>query len=138
LLRKVIEELQRSQFQIEQKSAELETALSDRKRQQESLRLIMEGTAFHTVNGTGMSEEVISKLFDPFFTTKPVGKGTGMGMSISYRILTENHRRKLFCNSVFGGKEFVIQIPIKLASNSYSQPQNPAVWKSLPAYNSGM
>jgi two-component system NtrC family sensor kinase len=70
-------------------------------------------------NGIGMSEEVISKLFDPFFTTKPVGKGTGMGMSISYQIITENHRGKLFCNSVFGkGTEFVIEIPIKSTFSS--------------------
>ncbi len=67
-------------------------------------------------NGIGMNQQVISKLFDPFFTTKPVGKGTGMGMSISYQIITEKHRGKLFCNSVLGkGTEFVIEIPIKSA-----------------------
>lgn len=70
-------------------------------------------------NGIGMSEEVISKLFDPFFTTKSVSKGTGMGMSISYQIITENHHGKLFCNSVFGkGTEFVIEIPIKSTFSS--------------------
>jgi PAS domain S-box-containing protein len=40
-------------------------------------------------NGPGMNEQVRSKLFDPFFTTKPVGSGTGLGMSISYKIIGE-------------------------------------------------
>ena len=43
-------------------------------------------------NGYGMSEETIKCIFEPFFTTKPVGKGTGMGMSISYQIVNERHR----------------------------------------------
>jgi PAS domain S-box-containing protein len=65
-------------------------------------------------NGPGIPQEVQQRLFDPFFTTKPVGKGTGMGMSISYQIVTEKHRGELFCNSVPGeGAEFVIQIPIR-------------------------
>lgn len=62
-----------------------------------------------------MSQTVISKIFDPFFTTKPVGKGTGMGMSISDQIITEKHRGKLSCNSILGkGTEVVIEIPIAL------------------------
>lgn len=65
-------------------------------------------------NGLGMSEEVQKRIFDPFFTTKPVGKGTGMGMSISYQIITEKHGGKLECFSAPGeGTEFVIRIPIE-------------------------
>ena len=64
-------------------------------------------------NGVGMSEEVRKRLFDPFFTTKPVGKGTGLGMSISYQIVVEKHGGKLICYSTPGeGAEFVIEIPI--------------------------
>ncbi|WP_264320420.1 PAS domain-containing sensor histidine kinase [Zarconia navalis] len=64
-------------------------------------------------NGMGMTESVKSKIFDPFFTTKSVGKGTGMGMSISYQIITEKHRGKLRCQSILGqGTEFTIEIPI--------------------------
>jgi two-component system, NtrC family, sensor kinase len=67
-------------------------------------------------NGKGMSEPVLQRVFDPFFTTKSVGKGTGMGMSISYQIITEKHGGKLDCFSVPGkGTEFVIQIPIRRA-----------------------
>jgi two-component system, NtrC family, sensor kinase len=65
-------------------------------------------------NGIGMSESVLQRIFDPFFTTKDVGKGTGMGMSISYQIVTERHGGKLDCFSMFGkGTEFVIQIPVR-------------------------
>ncbi|MEG4249909.1 ATP-binding protein [Microcoleus sp. Pol10D4] len=62
-------------------------------------------------NGMGMPESVQKRLFDPFFTTKSVGKGTGMGLPISYQIVTEKHRGKLDCFSIPGkGTEFVIQI----------------------------
>ncbi|MEG4073228.1 amino acid permease [Microcoleus sp. Pol14C2] len=65
-------------------------------------------------NGVGMSEQIQQRIFDPFFTTKPVGKGTGMGMSISYQIITEKHRGKLKCFSTIGqGTEFIIQIPTR-------------------------
>ncbi|MBW4521860.1 MAG: PAS domain S-box protein [Scytolyngbya sp. HA4215-MV1] len=65
-------------------------------------------------NGPGMATSVHKKLFDPFFTTKPVGKGTGMGMSISYQIITEKHGGKLICQSAPGeGAEFIIEIPIR-------------------------
>ena len=64
-------------------------------------------------NGSGMSEEVKSKLFDPFFTTKPVGEGTGLGLSISYQIVKEQHGGLLKCVSELGqGTEFAIKIPL--------------------------
>ena len=65
-------------------------------------------------NGLGISDAVKQKIFDPFFTTKSVGKGTGMGMSISYKIITEKHRGKLECCSSLGkGTSFIIQIPVQ-------------------------
>jgi two-component system, NtrC family, sensor kinase len=64
-------------------------------------------------NGLGMTEAVQKRLFDPFFTTKPVGKGTGLGMSISYQIVTKTHGGQLRCSSEPGrGTEFLIEIPI--------------------------
>ena len=66
-----------------------------------------------TDNGTGMSEMVQAQMFNPFFTTKPVGKGTGMGLSISYQIVTERHGGALTCQSTPGvGTSFTICIPI--------------------------
>ncbi|MGF1522117.1 MAG: sensor histidine kinase [Leptolyngbyaceae cyanobacterium] len=68
-------------------------------------------------NGPGMTPEVQQRIFEPFFTTKPVGKGTGMGMSISYQIVTDRHNGKLECSSNLGeGTEFTIQIPLKQAA----------------------
>lgn len=64
-------------------------------------------------NGPGMPESVRQQLFDPFFTTKPVGKGTGMGLSISYQIVVDKHGGRLECWSEPNqGTEFVIEIPI--------------------------
>jgi signal transduction histidine kinase len=64
-------------------------------------------------NGLSIPESVQRRLFDPFFTTKPVGKGTGMGLSISYQIITEKHGGSLSCISEPGeGAEFQIRIPI--------------------------
>jgi signal transduction histidine kinase len=64
-------------------------------------------------NGLGMSETIRDRIFDPFFTTKPIGKGTGMGLSISYKIVIEKHRGKIWCDSTLGeGTKFVIEIPV--------------------------
>lgn len=70
-------------------------------------------------NGMGMSTSVRDKMFDPFFTTKPIGKGTGMGMSISYQIIVEQHGGVIECYSELNqGTQFKIRIPLL-------QPPNP-------------
>ncbi|MCC5629819.1 ATP-binding protein [Nostoc sphaeroides] len=64
-------------------------------------------------NGLGINEEFHSKLFDPFFTTKDVGKGTGLGLFISYQIIVEKHQGQISCFSVpKKGAEFIIRIPV--------------------------
>lgn len=51
-------------------------------------------------------------IFDPFFTTKPVGKGTGLGMSVSYFIISEDHGGEMEAHAVDGGgTRFVIRLP---------------------------
>lgn len=63
-------------------------------------------------NGPGISMELRERIFDPFFTTKPVGKGTGLGMSISYGIITEKHHGKLtFSAAEPEGTCFTVTIP---------------------------
>lgn len=65
-------------------------------------------------NGSGMPEQIINRIFDPFYTTKPVGKGTGLGLYISYKIIAEKHRGRLKCVSVPNqGTEFIIELPIR-------------------------
>lgn len=64
-------------------------------------------------NGIGIDPATQKKLFDPFFTTKPIGMGTGIGLSISYRIITEQHQGTIECISSIGkGTELIIKIPI--------------------------
>ncbi|MDI9641730.1 AAA family ATPase [Geitlerinema splendidum] len=68
-------------------------------------------------NGGGITEEVQKHLFDPFFTTKPIGKGTGIGLSISYQIVVEKHGGQLTCDSTADeGTEFTILIPLQQES----------------------
>ncbi|MGB3513235.1 MAG: ATP-binding protein [Microcoleaceae cyanobacterium] len=64
-------------------------------------------------NGPGIPLEIQDKIFNNFFTTKPVGKGTGLGLTISYQIITEKHGGKLRVNSTPGnGTEFEILLPL--------------------------
>ncbi|MVM29024.1 histidine kinase [Spirosoma sp. HMF4905] len=64
-------------------------------------------------NGTGIPDSVKAKIFQPFFTTKPTGEGTGLGLSLSYDIITKGHGGTLTVESAEGqGTTFVIQLPI--------------------------
>ncbi|MEO6611627.1 MAG: ATP-binding protein [Chitinophagaceae bacterium] len=64
-------------------------------------------------NGNGISQTVIDKIFQPFFTTKPVGEGTGLGLSMSYEIISKGHGGELKADSREGEyAEFTIILPI--------------------------
>ncbi|MGF7217050.1 signal transduction histidine kinase [Spirosoma lacussanchae] len=63
-------------------------------------------------NGVGMPESILSKIFQPFFTTKPTGEGTGLGLSLSYDIITKGHGGTIEARSREGeGTEFIIELP---------------------------
>ena len=62
--------------------------------------------------GKGIPEENLKKVFDPFFTTKPVGKGTGLGMSISYRVINDHHGTIEVDSKEGIGTKFTITLPI--------------------------
>lgn len=65
-------------------------------------------------NGVGMEDEVVRKVFDPFFTTKPVGQGTGLGMSITHKII-KNHQGSINIESEKGvGTKFTIKLPVNI------------------------
>jgi len=64
-------------------------------------------------NGQGITPDIKQKIFDPFFTTKSVGKGIGLGLSISYQIV-EKHNGRIECFSTPGiGTECLIQLPLR-------------------------
>ncbi len=68
-------------------------------------------------NGPGMNETTRKRVFEPFYTTKPVGVGTGLGLSVSYFIITENHSGEMTVESSPGkGAKFVIRLPVEIIS----------------------
>ncbi|MDZ8050928.1 MAG: response regulator [Aulosira sp. ZfuVER01] len=84
------------------------------------IQIHTEVTAANTVkiaiadNGPGIEESLRSRLFDPFFTTKPVGKGSGLGLSISYQIVVQKHQGQITCSSSPGqGAKFMLEIPVE-------------------------
>ena len=77
-------------------------------------------------NGPSIDPSIINRLFDPFFTTKPVGKGTGLGLYISYQIVTERHGGTIACLSDPElGVEFAIAIPLSQHECAATPPYDP-------------
>ena len=67
-------------------------------------------------NGPGMDEATRKRAFEPFYTTKEAGVGTGLGLSVSYFIITEQHKGTIGVTSLAGGGcRFIIQLPLKAA-----------------------
>ncbi len=64
-------------------------------------------------NGNGMPEHIRKRIFEPFFTTKEVGQGTGLGLSVSYFIITNNHKGQMEVQSRPGqGTTFTLRLPL--------------------------
>lgn len=66
-----------------------------------------------TDTGRGVPEEICSRIFEPFFTTKPPGRGTGLGLDISYRIVVYRHGGKIRVKSKPGETTFSVQLPVR-------------------------
>lgn len=65
-------------------------------------------------NGNGISKKIINKIYQPFFTTKPTGEGTGLGLSLSYDIVTKGHGGELKVYTKEGeGAEFIVLLPLQ-------------------------
>jgi signal transduction histidine kinase len=67
-------------------------------------------------NGKGIPQNVINKIFQPFFTTKPTGEGTGLGLSLTYDIITKQHNGTINVESKEGeGTTFIINLPVTVS-----------------------
>jgi signal transduction histidine kinase len=63
--------------------------------------------------GPGVPDEVRNRIFEPFFTTKPMGKGTGLGLDIAWRIVVGRHRGDIRLESVPGDTRFQVVLPVE-------------------------
>jgi len=61
--------------------------------------------------GPGIPEPVVAHIFEPFYTTKPVGKGTGLGLDICWRIVVQRHGGDLKVTSTPGDTRFQVLLP---------------------------
>jgi signal transduction histidine kinase/predicted CoA-binding protein len=75
-----------------------------------------------TDNGPGIPPEIQDRIFEAFFTTKPPGKGTGLGLDISYRIVVQRHRGDIRVSSRPGETTFTVKLPLVAASNPAAAP----------------
>jgi signal transduction histidine kinase len=62
--------------------------------------------------GPGIPEELRRRVFEPFFTTKPVGQGTGLGLDVAWRIVTQRHGGVVKVQSEPGDTRFVVRLPL--------------------------
>ena len=71
-------------------------------------------------NGPGIPPDVQKRIFEPFFTTKPVGKGTGLGLHISYNIIVHKHRGDIKVFSEPGRTCFQVRLPVNFEAKKGS------------------
>ena len=76
-------------------------------------------------NGSGIPEGIRERVFEPFFTTKDVGKGTGLGMSISYEIVKKHGGEIRLDSEVGRGSCFTILLPLECATDEASCEEAP-------------
>lgn len=69
--------------------------------------------------GKGIPEDIRSKIFDPFFTTKPVGEGTGLGLSLTYKIIQDHHGEIELDSKVGQGTRFRVYFPLKYRGSAH-------------------
>jgi predicted CoA-binding protein len=80
-------------------------------------------------SGPGIPESIQPKIFDPFFTTKPPGKGTGLGLNISYNVIVHKHKGQINLSSRPGKTIFQVRLPINFAESDHNATPVPLVGK---------
>ncbi|MEQ9672797.1 GAF domain-containing sensor histidine kinase [Coleofasciculus sp. G2-EDA-02] len=76
-------------------------------------------------NGAGINPDIVSSIFEPFFTTKAVGEGRGLGLTVSYQTIVNQHQGQLDVRSQPGqGTEFILQIPVRHPHAIQSSPSS--------------
>ena len=68
-----------------------------------------------TDHGGGIAADVLPRIFEPFFTTKPQGSGTGLGLEIVHRIVTQKFGGKIDVQSEPGNTRFIVRLPLNSA-----------------------
>jgi signal transduction histidine kinase len=64
-------------------------------------------------NGDGIPNDVLPRIFNPFYTTKPAGSGTGLGLSLSYQIIVDQHKGPIHVDTQEGEyTEFTVSLPV--------------------------
>ena len=84
-------------------------------------------------SGCGIPAEHLSEIFDPFFTTMPVGKGIGLGLSITYSIIEQHHGNIEVKSQVGQGTTFTVHLPVSQAINNQGIPQTDGVISHSPS-----
>ena len=76
-------------------------------------------------NGPGIPPEIQPRIFEPFFTTKDVGQGRGLGLTVTYQTIVNQHHGQIDCQSQLGqGTTFLIEIPVKHPQSLTSEPSS--------------
>ncbi|HVM63112.1 MAG TPA: ATP-binding protein [Verrucomicrobiae bacterium] len=83
-------------------------------------------------NGPGIPPDVLPKIFDPFFTTKPLGKGTGLGLTITNTIIQEHRGKILVENQPMGGAKFTVELPVVVSTAPIMPERLPPEAESAP------
>lgn len=78
-----------------------------------------------TDTGRGIPEDSLPRIFEPFYTTKDVGKGTGLGLHLSYRIVTQRHHGSIAARSRPGETRMVVRLPLAAAAACAETPDEP-------------
>jgi len=78
-------------------------------------------------DGPGMDNDTLRRIFDPFFTTKEVGEGTGLGLTICYGIIVDEHSGRIWAESQPGrGTTFIIELPVVVGAPKEAAEAGPA------------